>query len=143
MKYQKRYDCRYRSGIPRKSWSRYNTPCQLKHIYQLNKLYYEMDIPVVEEVMHVFIHLLLKYIDFNMNISNGFAKVTATTPLVEIVHLYQCNKTPLKYANTNSKYGHFLWNTRLWQPGIFFKIWKGQRLGWRNPSPLVSWKYSK
>ena len=78
--------------------------------------------------MHVFIHLLLKYIDFNMNISNGFAKVTATTPLVEIVHIYQCNKTPLKYANTNSKYGHFYGITDYDNQEYFSRSGRGK--GW-------------
>ena len=34
--------------------------------------------------------------------------MNSATSLVEIVHLYQCTKNSLKYANTNSKYGHLV-----------------------------------
>ena len=38
-----------------------NNMCQLKRVDQLNILYDNMDIPVVEEVMHVYSYPLLEY----------------------------------------------------------------------------------
>ena len=45
---------------------------------------------------------------FDTNISDGVAKMRADTILGDIVRRYQCTKNPLKYAKTNSRYGHFI-----------------------------------
>ena len=65
-----------------------------------------MATPVVEESFHVPIYPLLEYMGFDTDISDGVAKIRASTILGDIVRLRQKNKNPLEYVHTNSQYGH-------------------------------------
>ena len=65
-----------------------------------------MAIPDVEEVSHVSRYPLLESMVFDTDIFDRVAKMSAATILGDIFHIHQCNKNPLKYVHTNSKYGH-------------------------------------
>ena len=65
-----------------------------------------MDIPAVEEVLHVYIYPLLESVGFDTDISDGVAKMWEAILLGDIVRLHQRTKNQPKYVHTNSKYGH-------------------------------------
>ena len=67
-----------------------------------------MAIPAVEEVSPVSSYPLIEYMGFDTDISDGFAKMRASTLLGEIVCPHQHTKHPLKYVQRNSKYGHIV-----------------------------------
>ena len=53
-------------------------------------------------------YLIIESMGFDIDISDGFAKMRAANILGEIVRLHQHTKNPLKYVDTNSKYGHIV-----------------------------------
>ena len=59
-----------------------------------------MDIPYVEEVLHVSSYPLLESIGFDIDISDGVTKMRADTLLGDIFCLHQHTKHPLKYVHT-------------------------------------------
>ena len=67
-----------------------------------------MDIPDVEEVLHVSSYPLLESMGFDTDIYDGVTKMRAATILGDIVRLHQCNKYPLKYVHKESKYRHLV-----------------------------------
>ena len=58
-----------------------NTIFQMKQIDHLNKGHDDMDVPAVEEVLHVYSYPLLEYMGFNTDISDGVKKMRAATVL--------------------------------------------------------------
>ena len=85
-----------------------NILCQLKKIYQLNKGHYDMDIQAVKKFYCVYSFPLLESIVFDTDIYDGVAKMRAATLLGEILRPHQQTKNPLKYAHTDSNYGHLV-----------------------------------
>ena len=82
--------------------------CKLKQGYQINKGHEEMDIPALEEVLHVSRYPLLESMGFDADISDGVAKMRAATLLGDIARLHQRTKYPLMYVHTNSNYEYLV-----------------------------------
>ena len=60
-----------------------------------------MDIPAVEEVLHVSSYPLLESMGFDTDISDGVTKMRAATILGEVLRLHKCTKNTLKYIDTS------------------------------------------
>ena len=60
-----------------------------------------MTITYVREFFYVSRHPLLECIGFDIDISDGVAKMRASTLLGELFRLHHCTKTPLNYVHTN------------------------------------------
>ena len=67
-----------------------------------------MDIPDVEEVLHVSSYPMIEAMGFDTDIFDGVVKMRAATLLGEIVRLHQRTINPLKYVYENSNYGHLV-----------------------------------
>ena len=62
--------------------------CQLKQIDQLNKVHDDMDIPAVDFFLNMSSYPLLESMGFDTDISDGVAKMRASTLLGEIFRLH-------------------------------------------------------
>ena len=78
-----------------------NMLCKLKKIDHLNRFHNNMDVPDVEEVLHVSSYPLLESMGFDTDISDGVTKMRAATILGDIVRLHKCTKNTLKYIDTS------------------------------------------
>ena len=67
-----------------------------------------MDIPDVEEVLHMSSYPLIESMGFDTDIYDGVAKMRGATLLGEIFRLHKCTINPLKYVHINSKYGYLV-----------------------------------
>ena len=74
----------------------------------IKKWHAELDIPAVEEVVHVSSYPMMESMGFDTGIYDGFETMSTVTLLGEIVRLHKCTKHLLKYVHKNSKYGHIV-----------------------------------
>ena len=105
---------------------------------QIKKLRNDMDLPDVEDLVHVSSYPILEYMGFDTGIYDGFAKMRAATILGDILRLHKFTENILKYVQKPQSMGILL-QYQILPPSNCFKELKGTTHELKNDAPFVRW----
>ena len=105
---------------------------------QIKKLRNDMDLPDVEDLVHVSSYPILEYMGFDTGIYDGSAKMRVATILGDILRLHKSTKNIMKYVQKHQSMGILL-QCQILTPSNCFKDLKGTTYGLKNDAPFIRW----